>query len=156
MKKVAIRCTSPEQGAKIIEYLVGLGGRNSKQRTGIGYGGYYFINQDGVVDVGLSIPSGYTEIQLPTTPEIGPEGKLMWVWDGDGENPKTTKRIVIWLGGNRCMAINSGSELAFRAGDRIYGTSWDNCAEIEEPEQVELTMEEVCQKLGINVKIVKK
>lgn len=156
-KKVAIKCTSKEQGAKIIEYLVELGGRNEENRKGNALDYYYYIREsNGVVGHSSELPFGYTEIQLPTTQQIGPEGKLMWVWDGDGENPKNKKRIVIFINEFMCVAVSDGYERAFKNKKQASVCNWKHCAEIEEPEPVELTMEEVCQKLGMNVKIVKK
>jgi hypothetical protein len=156
MKNVAIKCTSPEQGAKIIEYLVKRGGRNIIGWDGSDVWSFYFINESGYIDFADSIPSGYTEIKLPSSEAIGPEGKLMWVWNGDGENPKNGKCIVLWIGEKLCMSVIPNGEDGFRHGLRVNGVCWDHCAEIdEEPEVMEVTMAEVCAKFGMNVKIVK-
>lgn len=156
MKKVAIKCTGPEQGARIIEYLVGLGGDNKHNRDGSAVGAFYYMRESGIIDWTYRCPYGYTEIKLPATPEIGPEGKLMWVWDEGDNNPKCRKRIVLWINESECIAVFSGDEESFLKRNSFTVWRWKHCAEIIEPEQVELTMEEVCQKLGMNVKIVKK
>lgn len=151
--KVAIKQLSNEHGKKVVSYLESIGGNNEQDLCGNVYNYYYFVNAFGNIDCSIKIPFDYTEITLPNQSE----GELMWVWDGDGKNPKDRKRIVIWRNEAMCVAVTNRFEDEFKNGKFFDITWYYHCAPIESEEVViELTMEEVCSKLGMNVKIVKR
>lgn len=65
MEKIAIKVTSPEHGAKVVEYLKGLGGINHYNWGGEYLDEYYYIDKKGEIDITSVIPNGYTEAFLP-------------------------------------------------------------------------------------------
>jgi len=72
------------------------------------------------------------------------ECKKMWVWDGDKENPKDEKRIVIEIFDNgSCLVISKNTEEYFKAKHNFSVLQYDHCEEIQEPKKRLMTRDEV-------------
>jgi hypothetical protein len=83
----------------------------------------------------------------------------MLVWN---DKDKPEPRMVVWINPDKnhktqCIAIRRDDLEAFKNGKRFSTWEWEHYKEIpEEPETLEMTMEEVCKELGRQVKIVEK
>ena len=95
MKKIAIKCKSPEHGKQIIQYLESIGGNNKHNANGSNTNAYYYLISENYIWQNMKLPEGYTEIELPI--EI-PElllGVLMEVSDyEDFPKEETVQRYV--------------------------------------------------------------
>lgn len=83
--------------------------------------------------------------------------RMMWVWDGNRENPKQTKSIVLGIFNNYAISVNDNFEEEFESGDKYYTSTWRNCAEIEE--ELNISIEEakkiIAEAKGVDVEQVK-
>ena len=144
-KEICIKGDGTEEyGKKIILYLESLGGYNLNWFNGSDKN-YYYINLHNIIGISGEIPSGYTEISLKKEfprKMLVSDNHLDW-----------TERLVLGI-----FDIEYDKPVCAEyynpARSKKSVITWRYAKEIEIVE--EMTLEEVCEKLGKKIKIITK
>ena len=162
MKKVAIKNESGStlEGTKIIAYLTFLGGGNVSHYDGDSTAGLYFINYEN--EIGLmwfeDVPSDYEittvrELLLKNTVK-SEYPKLMYVSDYPIKDLKDTIiRVVFMKKCDKYIVWNSATTIE-ESKKSLLASCWEYAIDyvepkIEEPKVIELSIEEIAEKLKI-------
>ncbi len=149
MKKVAIKVLNIKHGKEVIKYLESIGGVNELNLQGANSHFFYYIDDENIIHYCDKLPKGYTEITLPTLPNVGDE---ILVWDKD-EN-KTQKRIFLAYipqTNYSVITVCVGNESLFKNGEKVSASLWKNWKPIPKEEIVELTIEDISAGKGVGV-----
>lgn len=151
--KTVIKVLNAKHGKKVIQYWKNQGFSEN------GFVGdtpdfYYGINSEGKLKHWGSIPNGYTEITLP--PDLPQKGDRILVWDEMYEKPR--ERIFFaYLEGTKypVVAVSQSDEEKLLKNQVVDVVSWKNYKLIEPIKEIELTLDEIATKFGINVEQLK-
>ena len=145
MKKIAIKCKSPEHGKQIIQYLESIGGVNKFDLNNKLLNYYYYIDKNGNINYSSILYHAYTETELPTEiPEL-PLGVLMEVSDyEDFPKEETVQRYVFGKknGNHKYVAWDTSKQNIF---------FWKYARPIQREKEIHLTMEDISNGKGVGV-----
>lgn len=155
MKKVAIKNESGStlEGTKIIAYLTFLGGGNVSHYGGDSTAGVYSINYENKIDLMLfeDVPSDYEittirELLLKNTVK-SEYPKLMYVSDSPIKDLEDTCiRVVFMEKCNKYIAWYNAITIEGSEAE-LNATCWDYAIDYVEPKIIELSIEEIAEKL---------
>lgn len=152
-KQSVIKILSREHGAKVIQWFKDQG-LNTYGYTGECVGEYYGINFVGNVIRCSTIPEGYTEIQLPS--ELPKRGDKILVWDYSEKNAEEKIFLTLIEGAyNPIICVAADDEGKFLKNEVVRTVLWRHYKLIEPIKEVELTLDEIATKFGINVSQLK-
>lgn len=150
--KSVIRVLSVEHGAQVIQWFKNQGVA-TLNFLGEAVGHYYGLNENGNFDHWRKLFDGYTEIMLPELPK---RGDKVLVWDYH-ENSAVEKIFLAYIEemSNPVICVTRDDEENFLNNKKVSACHWKHYKLIEPIVEVELTLDEIAAKFGINVSQLK-
>ena len=154
LENKVIKVLNEEHGKKVIQWFKDQG-IDTDGLSGCLVGNYYGFNESiESLDYWVKIPTGYTVIELPN--ELPKSGDKILVWDSNDEKPK--ERIFFtYLEGTSApiLTVCQNDEERFLKNEVVDVIFWKHYKLIEPKIEVEVTMDEIADKFGVDVSQLK-